>query len=123
LGKHHRKSKDKKSRRKVKSPRKGQGVFITDEMKLGPREYEAKYATLSPATKHLLLITRLKEMFEIEITNGMLVFKNLPSPESVHTIADEIVNYWPKDYKIIPPDNENKLRLLFWGRDIVKCCG
>lgn len=54
-------------------------------------------------------------MFEIETINGMLVFKNLPSPESVHTIADEIVNYWPKDFKIIPPNNENKLCLLYWG--------
>jgi hypothetical protein len=91
---------------------------MTNGDKIGPSHAHAKYAQLSEKTKVLCLIERIKELFGIETTDGVVSMRIGPVAEAVEELAAMIINMWPRDLPVRATQTTEPadgLNVLFWG--------
>ena len=87
----------------------------TNEEKPGPSMADAKYANLSQKSKTLLFTDLFTEAYGVVGDEGVLKISRTPSPSEVRKLAEEVMNFWPKDWRegtISPVEGFN---VLLWA--------
>jgi len=84
---------------------------------LGPTLCEAKFVTLSEASKTILLLDNVERLFRPKLSGQKWTLTKTPTALTVRELAELLVHLWPIGHAPQPySSGSNELAAVYWGR-------